>query len=393
MSQIGPPLELPTKDKISLNSVPRYTIFSINGKVRGGTNEKITVEEVFEEIEANNKTLLLSYEDAAKAIGAPADNQALVPYQSNNAIGAPADSQALVIYEEGKGIVAFDTGNGIVTLDSHKKALVSNNISANNTGNANFDSIHNVALGGKGNLQELKVDLNGSLDDNSSFAIQVRNVIDSLTSIVDEGLKALEPTFIILREYGSFWLQMGDKIIGGVFTWMVNPFAVVEAFPMQPPNQLVPAGKQIARNLGVQLIQQPLGNGAVNGRYEVTGKGLEMSKNGPETPLGLPEVHITSKIKDHPGLVTAAENACRDQKLQKEINEMVEKLRNGNLNPGHRNHKIYKDIWECRAKGKARLYIRKRFNPETNVAHVEIIAKSGKDWSQTEVIKLIKKHY
>lgn len=73
-------------------------------------------------------------------------------------------------------------------------------------------------------------------------------------------------------------------------------------------------------------------------------------------------------------------------KVQRGLNELEEKLANGNRNPGTGRKHIYKDIVEHRHRSGARLYVRER------PGVIEILAKSSKQ-NQKSVIKKLKEIY
>lgn len=94
---------------------------------------------------------------------------------------------------------------------------------------------------------------------------------------------------------------------------------------------------------------------------------------------------VVSRIED-PGLQREAERACRNSKVQRDVNHMAEQLSQGNQNPGTGSKSIHKDIVEHRGKRGGRLYVR-----ESN-GEIEIVAKSSKR-NQDSVIKRLKVIY
>jgi hypothetical protein len=99
-------------------------------------------------------------------------------------------------------------------------------------------------------------------------------------------------------------------------------------------------------------------------------------------------IEIESKIKEDPGLVRFAENAGKDQRIQRDLNRLIEQLRSGNESPGTGTKTLFKDIKEARARGGARVYFRKRNGK------IQILAKSNKNpKDQKAVIKILRKKY
>lgn len=99
-------------------------------------------------------------------------------------------------------------------------------------------------------------------------------------------------------------------------------------------------------------------------------------------------IEIESKIKDDTGLVNYAEIAGKNQKVQRDINNIIEQLRLGNRNPGIGTKTLFKNVKESRSRDGARVYFR-----EVN-GKIEILAKSDKVIkNQNGVIKILKKKY
>lgn len=97
-------------------------------------------------------------------------------------------------------------------------------------------------------------------------------------------------------------------------------------------------------------------------------------------------IEIKSRIIEDPALVKFAENAGTDQKIQRDLNSLIEKLRLGNTSPGTGTKTLFKDVKEARARSGARVYFRKRNEK------MEILAKSNKT-NQRAVIKILRKKY
>ena len=100
------------------------------------------------------------------------------------------------------------------------------------------------------------------------------------------------------------------------------------------------------------------------------------------------KIEIVSKIKEDAGLVRAAEEACKNADVQKDINHLEEELAKGNNNPGIGRKPIGNGIIEHRGKNGGRLYVRE------SDSVIEILAKSGKKKSNQQfVINRLNKIY
>ncbi|MBB6520016.1 putative Ig domain-containing protein [Pseudoteredinibacter isoporae] len=91
---------------------------------------------------------------------------------------------------------------------------------------------------------------------------------------------------------------------------------------------------------------------------------------------------LKSRIKENPRLVKEAQKAGKDQKVQKDLDDLSAKLGEGNLNPGIGTKPIGKGISEARSKDGARVYFR------VIKGEIEILGKSSKA-NQEVVIKEI----
>ena len=99
-------------------------------------------------------------------------------------------------------------------------------------------------------------------------------------------------------------------------------------------------------------------------------------------------IKIESKIKGDPALEKFAENAGENQKIQRDLNGLIEQLRLGNESPGIGTKPLFKNVKEARARSGARVYFRKRNG------NIEILAKSNKSRKdQKAVIKILRKKY
>lgn len=98
---------------------------------------------------------------------------------------------------------------------------------------------------------------------------------------------------------------------------------------------------------------------------------------------------IRSRIKEDPGLVRTAKEACKNIEVQKDINHLKEELAKGNENPEIGRKPICKGVTEHRSKNAGTLYVR-----ESNDNEIEILVKSGKKKSNQEfVINKLKEIY
>ena len=99
-------------------------------------------------------------------------------------------------------------------------------------------------------------------------------------------------------------------------------------------------------------------------------------------------IEIESKIKEDSSLVRFAENAGKDQRIQRDLNSLIEQLRLGNESPGTGTKPLFKDVKEARARSGAGVYFRKRNGK------IQILAKSNKNSKdQKAVIKILRKKY
>ncbi|MCU7865238.1 MAG: hypothetical protein KZQ92_14820, partial [Candidatus Thiodiazotropha sp. (ex Lucinoma borealis)] len=95
---------------------------------------------------------------------------------------------------------------------------------------------------------------------------------------------------------------------------------------------------------------------------------------------------LNSRIKENPRLVKAAEKAGKNQKAQKDIDDLTRKLSEGNLNPGKGTKPVGKGVSEARGEHGGRVYFR------VIKGEIEILGKSDKA-NQPEVIKEILKTF
>jgi putative component of toxin-antitoxin plasmid stabilization module len=97
---------------------------------------------------------------------------------------------------------------------------------------------------------------------------------------------------------------------------------------------------------------------------------------------------IVYRIKEDAGLVRAAQEACKNADVQKDVNHLEEQLAKGNENPGIGRKPICKGVIEHRGKNGGRLYVRESDDV------IEILAKSGKKKSNQQfVINRLKEIY
>lgn len=85
-------------------------------------------------------------------------------------------------------------------------------------------------------------------------------------------------------------------------------------------------------------------------------------------------------------LINAAEEMGKNQLVQKEANELVEKLLQGNVNPGKGTKNLFKDILYLRGDNGARVFYRNTKNG------IEILARASKE-NEIKVIKILEELY
>ncbi len=104
----------------------------------------------------------------------------------------------------------------------------------------------------------------------------------------------------------------------------------------------------------------------------------------------LEHIVLRSQIKKSPGLVRLAQEATRDTDIQKEINRLALKLREGHIESAGltgASHVEGTDVYYLRGHHGGRLYFR-----HTSEGY-EIVAKSYKDRNQDQVIEKLKVMY
>ena len=99
-------------------------------------------------------------------------------------------------------------------------------------------------------------------------------------------------------------------------------------------------------------------------------------------------IEIESKIKEDSRLVKIAEAAGKDNKVQRDLNSLIEQLRLGNKSPGTGTKTLFKDVKEARTSSGARLYYREKDGK------TQILGKSNKKLkNQNDVIEILRKKY
>ena len=94
-------------------------------------------------------------------------------------------------------------------------------------------------------------------------------------------------------------------------------------------------------------------------------------------------IKIESKIKEDSGLVKFAEDASENQKIQRDLNSLIEQFRLENKSLGIGTKTLFKDVKEARARSRARVYFRKKNGK------IEILTKSNKNpKNQKAVLKI-----
>ena len=95
---------------------------------------------------------------------------------------------------------------------------------------------------------------------------------------------------------------------------------------------------------------------------------------------------VIYRIKENPALVREAEKMGKDQRVQREVNDLIERLASENDNPGMGNKRIkgLRNVSEVRGKNGGRVYFRR------TDGKIEILGKSNKD-NQDKVLGILKK--
>lgn len=102
--------------------------------------------------------------------------------------------------------------------------------------------------------------------------------------------------------------------------------------------------------------------------------------------VGGVEKGIISLIKNEKGLINAAKEMGKNQAVQKEADELVSKLIQGNANPGIGTSNLFKDILYLRGANGARVFYR---NTQEGI---EILAKASKA-NESKVIRILDQLY
>ena len=150
----------------------------------------------------------------------------------------------------------------------------------------------------------------------------------------------------------------------------------------------------------------------VNSSWSITGAVLEVPVRVSDNILvgfgflGLAEItnlagdsnsrpRVISRIKKYPRLAALTEQACRNDEIQRGINNLENELYKGNLTAGlrHQGHLIGTDVDYLRERHGARLYYRIYHNDKNDEDMIEIVAKSGKGKNQDSVINILRKKY
>jgi RHS repeat-associated protein len=101
----------------------------------------------------------------------------------------------------------------------------------------------------------------------------------------------------------------------------------------------------------------------------------------------VPSPGVRSSVNRDPGLTRFAEEAGKNQDVQRSLDDIVEKLGKGNLSPGTGTRPVFGNILEARAANGARVYFRVGRD-----GGVEVLAKSSKA-NQPQVIQRLKEIY
>jgi putative component of toxin-antitoxin plasmid stabilization module len=114
----------------------------------------------------------------------------------------------------------------------------------------------------------------------------------------------------------------------------------------------------------------------------------QQSNEDCQLPENSEKIEIIDRINDHSGIARYAKKSRRDQKVNKDIDHLINQLSRGNLNPGKGTKKLpnFKGIFEARAEKGARVYFR------NNDGKIEILAVSSKTL-QDKVLNLLRTIY
>lgn len=165
----------------------------------------------------------------------------------------------------------------------------------------------------------------------------------------------------------------------------------------------IPAGLTglICMELGGALIRA---NGGTVPRVSIAGRGMPADNPGTDASLDKlmqqanrlekevgphhkPQTRITSKIGDDPGLMRSAEQAGRNQTVQRDLNHMIHQLSRGNMNPGTENRTLPKtDVHYARMRSGARLFFRNTSDG------IQVVGKADKH-NEGQVIARLRKLY
>ena len=95
---------------------------------------------------------------------------------------------------------------------------------------------------------------------------------------------------------------------------------------------------------------------------------------------------VRSLINQDKGLINAAEEMGKNQRVQQEANDLVQQFLNGNKNPGIGSKNLFKDINYLRGRNGARIFYR------IQNGVMEILAKADKG-NEQKVIEILTKKY
>lgn len=186
----------------------------------------------------------------------------------------------------------------------------------------------------------------------------------------------------ILGQLGTHYdrqrAENGGRVVPG---WVHGGLDVLGMVPVVgEPADLVNAGLYAVQgdhlNAGISLAgaMAPLGGQALTGA-RLAARALQQAPR------------IGSRIGAHPGLVREAERATQNPAVQREVNQLVEQFRNGNINPGLGNRSLnFGGVHEMRGRNGGRVYFR---NVEGGI---EILGKSDKS-NQERVIGILRELY
>ncbi|WP_321386386.1 hypothetical protein [uncultured Enterococcus sp.] len=198
-----------------------------------------------------------------------------------------------------------------------------------------------------------------------------------------------------LSEYQKFQ----DSPVGKLYTFATSAMFIVDGTKFVV-NGLVNLGNGLAIGYGVNavtgeatqllvradgaVISEALATVSVGVSEILTGVSISAVNWGQTPSDGNPK--IVSKIDEDTGLKREAEKMGKNEVTQKESDQLIEKISNGNMNPGTGYKNLFKDVIYIRGRNGARVFYRKVDGV------IEILGKANKD-NETKVIQILMKKY